>query len=285
MKIKIVTMEERKKNEILAKQMINIEKQEDMILNKKENAFIKEKITPVMDKIQDKIPDNLQSLLDSAFYTSFQLVFEKGITYIERTYNKNKLLLEYDLNNYAVNKDLSNRRIRNLDKQSNLSTALNSSIAVIEGGVLGVLGIGLPDIPLFIAVLIRTINEIALSYGYQYDTKEEKAFLLNLICTAMAKGENQKTYDTMADRLIENIDSDIFMDIDLDKRMKETSKILSEALLTVKFIQGIPIVGVIGSAVNHSIVNKVGRYAQVKYKKRYLLSKMKEESDMNDIDE
>jgi len=50
---------------------------------------------------------------------------------------------------------------------------VNTSITVLEGGGLGLLGIGLPDIPLFIAVIMRTIYEVALSYGYDYKIQKK----------------------------------------------------------------------------------------------------------------
>jgi len=274
MNIKVINKESRKKSLLLSKQLKYIEKQEQKILNQKENTFIKSKITPVMDLIQDKLPNKLKTTLDTAFYKGFQLVFEKGNTYIEKTYNKNKIQIEYDLNNYAVDKYLSKKYIKKMDTQSNHSNTLNSSIAVLEGGVLGLLGIGLPDIPLFITVIIRTINEISLSYGYEYDTNEEKIYILYLICGAMTKGERHKKFGEMIDLLGEKIDSNVVLEIILEESMKEAAKILSDALLTAKFIQGIPIVGVIGGVVNHSIISKIGKYAKIKYKKRYLLSKV-----------
>jgi len=56
--------------------------------------------------------------------------------------------------------------------------------------------------------------------------------------------------------------------------MKETSDLLSNTLLTAKFIQGLPLVGVIGGVINPVMINKIGKYARIKYKKRYLLSKI-----------
>lgn len=47
-------------------------------------------------------------------------------------------------------------------------------------------------------------------------------------------------------------------------------------MLTVKFIQGIPIIGVVGGVVNYSIIKKIGKYSSLKYKKRYLIRKAKD---------
>jgi hypothetical protein len=144
----------------------------------------------------------------------------------------------------------------------------------LEGGILGLLGIGLPDIPLFLSVIVKTIYEVALSYGYQYDTPEERTYLLLLICGAITKGEQQLEFDKDLELLGVKIDHNIVDDLSLEKQMKDTAHVLSDSLLTAKFIQGIPIVGAIGGAVNYNILNKIGKYAGIKYKKRYLQKKV-----------
>lgn len=263
-----------KRDQILLRQLKIVVKQEQKFLNQKENTFIKTKFIPILNKIETKIPAKLISTLEKTFYMGFNFVFEKGNVYVEKTYNKDKIDSEYDLNNYAVDKYMTKKHLKNMDKQSKQSKTINESISAIEGGVLGLLGIGIPDIPLFISVIIKTINEIALSYGYQYDTDEEKAYILYLICGAMTKGETQQEYAEKIDLLGENIDLDSQSSINLEGVMKETSNILSSALLTAKFIQGLPIVGIIGGVVNPIIINKIGKYSRIKYKKRYLLGKI-----------
>lgn len=262
------------RDQILIRQLNAIKRQEQKFLNQKENAFIKSKFTPMINKIQTKIPAKLISTLDKTFYMGFNFVFEKGNAYVEKTYNKDKIYSEYDLNNYAIDKYMSKKHLKNIDKQSKQSSSINASLSALEGGVLGLLGIGIPDIPLFISVIIKTINEIALSYGYQYAAAEEKTYILYLICGAMTKGETQKEYAEKIDLLGEDIDSNTDTSIHLEEMMKETANILSTTLLTAKFIQGLPVVGVIGVAVNPFIINKIGKYTQIKYKKRYLLRKI-----------
>lgn len=272
-----------KKVQILSKQLENIQEEEQKILNKKENTLLQEnsflqgiqgKVLPFMDKLQGKIPPKLLSTLDTAFYKSFQLVFEKGNTYIEKTYNKDKYQLEFDLNNYAVDKYTSKKYIHKLDNKSNQSKTLNISLTAVEGTVLGLFGIGLPDIPLFIAVIIRTIDEIALSYGYDYSTDGEKDYMMLIICAAMTKGEVQKDFDFKVDELGRNLETKVEFTVNVVDEMKKTARILSESLLTAKFIQGLPVVGVIGGVVNTYIVAKIGKYAGLKYKKRYLSEKI-----------
>lgn len=259
----------------LEQQLKQIEKQEKKLLNKTDNPFISSNITPVAEKIQEKIPDKLINVLNMAFYKGFQLVFDKGIPFIEKTYDKDKIAMDYDINDYAIDKECNRRHINRLDKVSKQSGIINSSFSALEGGILGFLGIGLPDIPIFLSVMIKTINEIALSYGFGYLSPEEKIYILILIRTAISKGEKKKEYDHELDLLAEKIDQNMIIEIDQEAQMKLTSAVLSDALLTAKFIQGIPLVGVVGGAVNYNILNKTGYYARLKYKKRYLIKKLK----------
>ena len=46
---------------------------------------------------------------------------------------------------------------------------------------MGLFGVALPDIPLFTAMLLKSLYEVALSYGYNYDELGEKYFILLLI--------------------------------------------------------------------------------------------------------
>ncbi|RBP63792.1 EcsC family protein [Alkalibaculum bacchi] len=260
---------------LIKKQLKQIEKQENKFLSKEKNTFIQSKINPIRQKIEGKIPEGLKTTLDAAFMKGFQLVFVKGNDYIEKTYKKDQMQLEHELNNYAVEKSLSKKYIKKLDKEANSSKRINSTLSVLEGGVLGVLGIGLPDIPLFISVIMRTIYQVSLSYGYDYEKDEEKQYVLLLICGAITYGEEQKEYNEQINVLGEKIDQKTSLGDDLKEYIKTTSDLLSNSLLTAKFIQGIPIVGVVGGAINYSMVSKIGKYASIKYKKRYLLSKIK----------
>lgn len=254
-------------DKILKRQIDYMKVKEKKLLNKQENHLLKTKLTPMMDRIEEQIPDKLKNTLDLAFYKGFQLVFEKGNKYIEMTYSKDNIQLQYDLNNYAVERRLSKKHIKNVDKLANKSNMLNTTISVAEGTILGLLGIGLPDIPLFISVIMKTIYEIALSYGFDYESEQEKRYILLLICAAMSKDEKQKEFNNQLNLLEENIT--------LEEQIKITSDILSYNLLTAKFIQGIPIIGAVGGLVNYTIINKIRKFASMKYKMRYLIQKSK----------
>lgn len=256
------------------KQLINLMKKEQKILNKKENGIIKGKLSPIFNKIESKVPEKLKSTLDSTFYKGFQLVFEKGTKYIEKMYDKEKIQLNHNENNCSIENDSSNKNIKVMDRHAKKTNFINTSISTFEGAGLGFLGMGLPDIPLFIAMILKTIYEIALSYGFKYESDNEKNYILNLVCASLTNGEVQEKYNNKVDEIAYKLNNNININFDLDEQIKGTSNILSDSLLTSKFIQGIPLVGVVGSITNYNVINKISKYSTIKYKKRYLNNKL-----------
>src|SRR5690554_5835037 len=168
-----------KYNRVITRQLHRLEKQEQRFLKRRE-SYLKKKTNPLVENIQDRITDKSMGTLEAAFYKGFQLVFEKGHRYIERTYDRNKLQLNHDLNNLEWDQRQRKKYLRRIDQQARKSRVLNSGISVLEGGILGVLGIGLPDIPLLISVMMKTIYETAISYGFDYNTEEERHYILLL---------------------------------------------------------------------------------------------------------
>lgn len=258
--------------DIVKKNLNKLKKKEKKILKSKKN-IIDEKLEPLADKIDSYVPEGLKDTLDAAFYKAFKLVFEKGTKFIEMSYNKNKIRLNHNINDFAFRNATNRRTMRRLDKHAERSKFFNTSISTIEGAALGFFGMGLPDIPLFTSVILKTIYEISLSYGYLYELDDERLYILNLINAALTTGENQNKYNLRVDVISHNIDNDIIMDYNLDKEIIRTSKILSDSMLTAKFIQGIPVVGAVGSITNYKVINKISKYSSIKYKKRYLNNK------------
>jgi hypothetical protein len=132
------------------------------------------------------------------------------------------------------------------------------------------LGMGLPDIPLFTALILKTIYEISLSYGYLYELEDERLYILSIVNAALTTGEEQKKYNFRVDAISHNIDNNFSMKYDMEKEIQRTSQILSDSMLASKFVQGIPLVAAVGSIANYRIINKISKYASIKYKKRYL---------------
>ena len=138
---------------------------------------------------------------------------------------------------------------------------------------MGLFGMGLPDIPVLMSLLLRTVYTTALRYGYRFDNPRERYFILLVLSTALAKGSERKTYSERADKAGRAIDTGEALRFDLDEQMRETSKALARSMLVVKFIQTTSIIGVVGGVQNFSASRKVAAVANLKYQKRFLLQK------------
>ena len=229
------------------------------------------KDTKLNQLLADKVPEKLQETLDVAFSKAFETIFGKGTGIIEKTYNKDDLEHQYQVNAYAASLKENKKTLRKFGKQTNAANAKNLLITSVEGVGMGALGVGLPDIPVFVGVLLKSVYEVALNYGYKYDTPEEKYFILKLIETALSHGTILTEGNAALNAYIEQ--PALPENYDLATQIRDTSSTMSKELLYLKFLQGIPVVGAVGGAYNTVYLQKVLSYAKLKYQRRFLYDK------------
>ena len=250
-------------------------------LEKREAKFTEKRMEGptcvIISKLERFVPKKLSSTLNAAFFKGFQLIFEKGTGVIEKTYNKNRKKNEFKINTFATELSADKRSVRSFTKQARSAKKLNLFVSSVEGIGLGLVGAGIPDIPLFIAVALKSVYEIALSYGYQYDTDEEKVFILKVIQVAMMDEENfvaaNDELNDLIDQVAEDGDSLEGYSINKTEQMKATAEALSSEMIYTKFLQGQLIIGIVGGIFDPVYVNRISDYAVLKYRRRFLRSK------------
>ena len=240
--------------------------------NKKETK-LDQKIKEFTGKIEEKIPEKLEATLDAAFYKAFFLIFEKGTGVIEKTFKGEELQLEFQVNDFRVDKKPTKRSLQKLEAVGKKSKLLNYAVTTVEGIGLGALGVGIPDIPVFLSMLLKGMYEMAASYGYDYNKKEEQILILRMITAGLADGAEKRKADQMVEEWLGFVPTTEALAF--EEEIKRASKALSDAMLMAKFIQGLPIVGAAGGMSNPVVYQKISQYASLKYKKRYLASKRK----------
>jgi len=259
-----------REKKVIKNQKEKLLKREEKFFYKKENEYLKNKFAGVREKLEEKVPSKMIETFEKAFEKGFYYVFEKGTKIIEKSYNLEKLRNEADINEYILSKKINNKNLNRIDKTAKKGVWINKGITTTEGTALGVLGIGLPDIPVFIGIILKTVYEICLNYGFKYDSEEEKAFVLNIICASIDKTAKKIIYSNEIDRLGYNIDNGFENEVDINYLIKETSKNLSESIMLSKVIQGMPIVGIYGGISNYMTIRDISEVATIKYKKRML---------------
>lgn len=222
-------------------------------------------------KLEQMVPDKLQDTLDTAFAKAFGLIFDKGTGVIEKTYNKDELEKSFQINQFASDVRKDGKSLKKISKRAKQSGSVNLLMSGTAGIGMGVLGVGVPDIPVFIGMVLKSVYEIALNYGYRYDTPEEQYFILLLIETAVSHGRELVERNQEIDEYIKH--EKMPEPYNRDVQIKLTSTMLSKELLYMKFLQGVPVVGAVGGAYDVVYLKQITEYANLKYKRRFLMKK------------
>jgi len=240
-------------------------------LMKQEARFREKRIstapTRLEEALTEKIPDKLEDTLYKAFAKSFSLVFQRGGGLIEKTYSKKRRHDEYQRAAETARKKQDRASYRAFSLRARNRSAGHVLFAGVEGVGLGLLGIGLPDIPLFSAVLLRSVYEIAMSYGFGYESPEDQLFILLLIEAALLDGEDHPPKDEAINHWI---DWGKAPEVSLKEQVDRCAHALAARLLYMKFIQGIPLVGALGGLSDGFYLQQVTEYSRIKYKRRFL---------------
>lgn len=243
-------------------------------LIKKEERFnssrMKSKPEVLNEKLDRHIPEKLRSTLDIAFNKAFEVIFIKGTGIIGKTLNREEYEYDYKVKEYALSLRNSRKNIRKFSKKAGLVKSSNMVVSGVSGVGMGLLGVGIPDIPVFTSMLLRSIYGIAMSFGFDYDETEEKLFVLKLIEISMKCGVDFADANTELNKLIDEKQS---ISVSLENQIKMTSKELADAMIYMKFIQGIPIVGAVGGSYDFIYMNRILTYAMLKYKRRFIVKK------------
>lgn len=259
--------DKRKLNNAIQKELLSIAKTESKFQKSAEAETSKYK-----ELLKSKIPPGLNQTLEKSFSTAFGIVFKNGVGIIEKSFDKEGISQDFDIHDYSINLKCNRKELKNLKKKAKKSDFKNMSITTAEGVGLGILGVGLPDIVLFIGMVLKGIYEVALNYGYDYDSPTEKYFILKLMGTSLSRNNDWVVKNAEVDNLLnttQQVDENM-----LKSQIEDTSKLFAVDMLVLKFIQGLPVVGAVGGAFNPVYYNKIMNYARTKYYKRYLNDKL-----------
>lgn len=216
-----------------------------------------------------KIPDKVTGSLQTAFGKAFSIIFEKGTAIISKIYNEDDLDQNHKIQDYTIRIKGSRRELKRMRKMAEKSNLVNTALTTAEGAGLGLLGIGMPDIVVFTGVLLRGAYECAMQYGYDYNQPRERYLILCMMEAALSRRDKWVMANGEVNRLLSADCSPT--DMELVDQIKHTSDAFAMDMLLLKFVQGLPLIGIIGGLGNPVYYNKIVGYIRLKYYKRYLL--------------
>ncbi len=259
-------MNNKKLTKALRKELKAVEKQEQRM----ERAALKAKDSALKEKLQSKIPQKISNGLEAAFCKGFGTVFGKGTAVVEKLYNKESVQADHKIRSYAVQLKGGRKELKQVRKAADAASNLNFAVTAAEGVALGLLGIGLPDIVVFLGMLLKGIYRTALDYGFDYDSNTERYLILKMMQTSLLKGEEWSQSNAEVDEMISGAFT--VTEEEYKAQMSATSSAFAMDMLLLKTIQGIPIVGIIGGVSDPIYYSKVLKYVKLKYRKRYLMN-------------
>ena len=224
-------------------------------------------------QLAEKVPEKLQSTLDAAFEKAFVVIFEKGSTVIDKTFGRKKMEDTYKIDEFTDSVKKSRKTLRVFSKRAKASGTKNLLISGTAGIGMGIVGVGVPDIPVFVAMVLKSIYEIALSFGFSYDTEEERYFILKIIQGGVSGGKEMAETEDELNVFMEG--EKIPEGYSKEQTIKEVARLLSRELLYMKFLQGIPVIGVVGGAYDAIYMKRITEYANLKYQRRFLKNRNK----------
>ncbi len=244
------------------------------LLLKQERTLAKSALRPRREgpsqALASKLPPKVYENLQGAFCTAFRLIFQHGTGIIERGYDRSAIREDREIQDFAFQVKADRKSLRQTQKSARSSNLRNMALTTAEGMGLGLLGIGLPDIVIFVGMLLKGIYEVALRYGFDYDTPEERYFILKLMECAMLRGPEWEEANAQADQMIQNC----WPGGDIAQRtlaqIQRTADCFALDMVVLKFLQGLPLVGLIGGMGNPVYYSQVMKYVELKYRKRHL---------------
>ena len=234
-------------DEYIEKQLVEIskwEQQKPSVVNTGMN-----KIFSPMSKFTRKVIPEV--VVEKAIYHAHDILKNAGVDTIEELRHKDLAL--------------SDKLASNVHKWA-IGFAGSEGFATGLGGTATMVA----DVGAVIVLAFRTIHKIAMCYGYEVKSAEDKEFVLNILSVLGANDMKEKKEALLAlksDFLQKKIIEEVLM----SNLVKKVAKQLGINLTKRKLMQIMPIIGAgIGAAVNASYINDIAWTARRSYQLKWL---------------
>ncbi|MDT9024195.1 EcsC family protein [Rossellomorea yichunensis] len=230
--------------------------------------MILDRITPQM--VHNKIGQALDELGS---------YIQKGGSYLTSEKEVVKRFTKRTANPHLTVEEIAKLPIYDMDEVSEGIVGMRKKVAMTQGattGIGGFLTLSI-DIPFILGISLKTLQEIAISYGYDPNDQQERIFIIK--CLQFVSS------DIVGKQAILQELSD-FNKKDMQKREQTLSQLQGwrEVMTSFrdnfgwkKLFQMIPIAGILfGSFINKSMISDIGETGRMLYRKRRILEKLEE---------
>ena len=238
--------------------------------------------TRQMDLLSEEMQETIGEYVDSVLFhihaliqnSQFQLDMKQRLLSEARVFRDDIFEIE----------DLKKCSIDQLSYMADQQIARNRILSFSQGGLAGTGGLLFlgTDFPAMVALGIRSVQSIAMHYGYDIQRPSEMMRSLKVYHAAtMPKRYQQEKWDELMEELREEEDpifysgKDVIADISwMSHPIQQIVKMMAILLLRKKLTQGLPIFGMaVGAVMNYQQSRKITEIAHKFYQKRYLNEK------------
>lgn len=192
----------------------------------------------------DSLPTLHRETLEMAFYQSLAFLMNPQEDILANFICREELEEKFHQLDRAVDHDPGFRALGHMEREAARLNNMDFSAAALEGLGFGTVGIGSPETVILCALMLRTLYETGLVYGFNIDHPWEKD---------LADG--------------------ITPEIDRERRMHTAAARMAGSMSLQKFVQGIPVIGAAGLFFNTAAMNRLQTLSRCVYKQRYLRMK------------
>lgn len=264
--------------EVLYKELKAIEKWE----KGQKGLFFWEKLGRIPFALLDKatpkfLQDKINSLLDE-----IAIYIDNGGQYLvnnDATLKKATKILS--LNELLTFEDVQRLPLSDMGKVAESLVSIRAKAAQIQGATTGIGGLFTLaiDIPLILGLTLKTIQEVAVSYGYDPTDQEERIFIIKCMQFSSSDIVGKKA---ILDELTNPQRGQGFAQL---QGWREVFITYRDNFGWKKLFQMIPVAGMIfGAYINKSAIKDVGEVAQMLYKKRRVVERLEKlQEDVQNI--
>lgn len=244
---------------------------------KQKDLFFWEKIGRIPFKILDKLtPKWIQKKVA-------ELVDELG-SYIQTggKYLVSEQAIIKRINQHSSVKNIhSIEEIRNLpiEEMKKISEQLSknrAAIATVQGASTGVGGLFtlVVDIPVILGISLKTLQEIAIIYGYDPNDKIERIFIVKCLQFANADIVGKEAILKELSEMDKQSSTDVIQQL---KGWQEVFYTFRDQFGWKKFFQAIPIAGILfGAFANKGMIENIAETGNMLYRKRRVKERLEE---------
>lgn len=258
--------------EELVKELSSIEEWE----KGKQGLWIWERISRLPFKILDKITPQFIHDKIGALLEELGAYIQTGGKYLTFEKSLYKMIeKEADMPIESV-EDIKDLPLETMNKTCQDVIEKRKNFAAIQGATTGVGGIFTLaiDIPTLLAVSLKTLQEIAIIYGYDPNEKSERIFIIKCLQYSLA--------DVVGKRAILNELSTYYRKENSSSEMMSQLQGWREVVYTYrdqfgwkKLFQMVPIAGIIfGAFTNRTMINDLSEAGTMLYRKRRILERL-----------